>query len=164
MAVSFVQVSGEVMVTYSAAQLKYTIRPVSQALPFGQPPVAKTAQLVFAVGGKADSVKLASKYIVPNIGRKVMEFGEDPSKASAFKLIGNSFILSTVEMVSESMTLAEKAGIGADRVLEWINDFYPGMFLIRRDKASDFLTVWPPCISSIGDQLRQQSGQPQVRG
>lgn len=55
-----------------------------------------------------------------------MDFGEDPAKAATFKLIGNSMILSTVEMLSETMTLADKTGIGADRVLEWIKDFYPG--------------------------------------
>lgn len=95
------------------------------ALPFGQPPVAKTAQLAFAIGGEKESVAKAKQYIVPHIGRMVLEFGEDPSKASTFKLIGNSIILSTVEMMTESMTLAEKTGIGADRVLEWVEAFYP---------------------------------------
>lgn len=95
------------------------------ALPFGQPPVAKTAQLAFAIAGEKQSVETAKQYIVPHIGRMVLEFGEDPSKASTFKLIGNSIILSTVEMMTESMTLAEKTGIGADRVLEWVEAFYP---------------------------------------
>lgn len=34
-------------------------------------------------------------------------------------------ILSLVETISETMTLSEKAGISSDRVLEWINLFYP---------------------------------------
>lgn len=55
-----------------------------------------------------------------------MDFGQDPAKATTFKLIGNSIVLSTVEMLSESMTLADKTGIGADRVLEWVKEFYPG--------------------------------------
>lgn len=53
------------------------------------------------------------------------DFGEDPSKASTFKLIGNSMIISTLEMLSETMTLADKTGIGSERVLDWIKDFYP---------------------------------------
>lgn len=95
------------------------------ALPFGQPPVAKTAQLAFAIAGEKEAVKKAKGLIVPHIGRMVLEFGTDPAKASTFKLIGNSIILSTVEMMTESMTLAEKTGIGADRVLEWVEAFYP---------------------------------------
>lgn len=55
-----------------------------------------------------------------------MDFGKEASKAASFKLIGNSMILSTIEMLSETMTLAEKNGIGSNRVLEWIKDFYPG--------------------------------------
>jgi 3-hydroxyisobutyrate dehydrogenase-like beta-hydroxyacid dehydrogenase len=34
-------------------------------------------------------------------------------------------IISTLEMLSETMTLADKTGVGSDRVLEWIKDFYP---------------------------------------
>jgi 3-hydroxyisobutyrate dehydrogenase-like beta-hydroxyacid dehydrogenase len=55
-----------------------------------------------------------------------MDFGEEADKASTFKLIGNSMIISTLEMLSETMTLADKTGVGSDRVLEWIKDFYPG--------------------------------------
>ncbi|UZJ55108.1 hypothetical protein CBS101457_004428 [Exobasidium rhododendri] len=95
------------------------------APPFGPPPMAKTASLVFAIGGAAEARKGVEQYMVPSMARKSMDFGADPSKAANFKLIGNSVILSTVEMLSESMTLADKTGIGADRVLEWVKDFFP---------------------------------------
>lgn len=76
-----------------------------------------------------------------------MKFGEKAAKAVEFKLIGNSMILSTVEMLSETMTLAEKTGIGADRVLEWIKIFYPG----ERQSSLlclDLLTLIYLCVDS----------------
>lgn len=41
------------------------------------------------------------------------------------KLIGNSIILSTIEMLAESMTLADKTGVGAESVAEFIKEFFP---------------------------------------
>lgn len=55
-----------------------------------------------------------------------MDLGQEAYKASTLKLLGNSMILSTVEMLAESMTLAEKTGIQSETVLEWIKLFFPG--------------------------------------
>lgn len=57
---------------------------------------------------------------------KTMDLGQEAYKASTLKLLGNSMILSTVEMLAESMTLAEKTGIQSETVLEWIKLFFPG--------------------------------------
>lgn len=92
---------------------------------FGPPPMAGSAQLVFAVAGPYNSKKFASQFLVPAMGRKIMDFGGNPERAASFKLIGNSIIVSTIEMLSETMTLADKTGVGSDRVLEWVQEFYP---------------------------------------
>ncbi|PWN90279.1 NAD(P)-binding protein [Acaromyces ingoldii] len=96
-----------------------------QAPVFGPPPMAKSASLVYVIAGAKEPRAVVEPYLVPSTGRKIMDFGDDVTKASAFKLIGNSIVLSTVEMLAETMTLADKAGIGADRVQEWIELFYP---------------------------------------
>lgn len=54
------------------------------------------------------------------------------------KLIGNSIILSTIEMLSESMTLAEKTGVGADSVAEWIKEFFPAPSAIGYSQKVSF--------------------------
>ncbi|KAN0064797.1 hypothetical protein ACQY0O_001854 [Thecaphora frezii] len=92
---------------------------------FGPPPLAAEAKLVFAVAGPHNSKKWVSQFLVPAMGRKIMDFGSDPERAASFKLIGNSLIVSTIEMLSETMTLADKTGVGAERLYEFLEEFYP---------------------------------------
>lgn len=92
---------------------------------FGPPPMAEAGKLVFAVAGPYNSKKFASQFLVPAMGRKIMDFGSNPERAASFKLIGNSIIVSTIEMLSEAMTLADKTGVGSDRLYEWLEEFYP---------------------------------------
>lgn len=96
-----------------------------QAPAFGPPPMAKGGQLVFAVAGPHQSKKFVAQFLVPGMGRKIMDFGSNCETASSFKLIGNSLILSTIEMLSECMTLAEKTGCGAERFSEFVSEFFP---------------------------------------
>ncbi|CAO1634943.1 unnamed protein product [Parajaminaea phylloscopi] len=92
---------------------------------FGPPPMAAAGTLVFAIAGPHVAKKFLVQFLVPGVGRKVMDFGSNPERAASFKLIGNSVILSLIEMLSESMTLAEKTGVGADRLYEFIEEFFP---------------------------------------
>jgi hypothetical protein len=41
-------------------------------------------------------------------------------KAPTFKLIGNSLVLGSLELIAEAYTIAEKSGIGQDLVYEYI--------------------------------------------
>ena len=43
-----------------------------------------------------------------------------PFKAPTFKLIGNSLVLGSLELIAEAYTIAEKSGIGQDLVYEYI--------------------------------------------
>ncbi|PWN50511.1 6-phosphogluconate dehydrogenase C-terminal domain-like protein [Violaceomyces palustris] len=92
---------------------------------FGPPPMAEAAKLVFAVAGPYNSKKHVSQFLVPAMGRKIMDFGSNPERAASFKLIGNSIIISTIEMLSETMTLADKTGVGSERLYEFLEEFYP---------------------------------------
>lgn len=60
---------------------------------FGPPPLAKTAGLIIVLAGNAHAKKHVAGVLVPAIGRKIMDMGNDVEKASKFKLIGNSMIL-----------------------------------------------------------------------
>ncbi|KAF8336454.1 NAD(P)-binding protein [Cantharellus anzutake] len=80
---------------------------------FGAPPAADAAKLIVVLGGDYESRKEIAYLMVPSVGRKAIDLGENVEKPSALKLIGNSFILGTIELLAETMTLAEKSGVGA---------------------------------------------------
>lgn len=52
-------------------------------------------------------------------------------KAPTFKLLGNSLILGSIELIAESMTLADKSGCGSDKMFEFIQDFFPAPPLLN---------------------------------
>lgn len=113
------ETTGELERLVSSAPGRYFVA----APAFGPPPMAADGTLVFAIAGSYAAKKFLSQFLVPGVGRKVMDFGSNPERAASFKLIGNSLILSTIEMLSEGMTLAEKTGVGADRYFEFIQEF-----------------------------------------
>lgn len=92
---------------------------------FGPPPSARAGTLLFAIAGTYASKQALAPFCVPHMGRKILDFGSDPEKATTFKLIGNSMILGTIELLSETMTLADKTGVGSDRFYEFIQEFFP---------------------------------------
>ena len=86
------------------------------------------------MSGDYQSKKEVAPYLVPAVGRKIVDLGGNVEKggcvvfvasrpynpyifkAPTFKLVGNSMILGTIEIMSEAYTLAEKSGIGADNM------------------------------------------------
>ncbi|KAG6830893.1 hypothetical protein H0H92_014044 [Tricholoma furcatifolium] len=96
---------------------------------FGAPAVAAKGQLVVVMSGDYRSKKEIAYLLVPGIGRKVVDLGGNLEKGLSwrcyklllshtptFKLIGNSMILGTLEILAEAYTLAEKSGIDAENV------------------------------------------------
>lgn len=101
---------------------------------FGTPFVAAAAQLVIVMSGDYRSKKEVAHMLVPAVGKKVIDLGGNIAQgntsficgahsatevipvACTFKLIGNSMILGTLEILAESYTLAEKSGIAASEV------------------------------------------------
>ncbi|KAL0951668.1 hypothetical protein HGRIS_008347 [Hohenbuehelia grisea] len=92
---------------------------------FGNPAVADKAQLLIVMSGDYRSKKEIAYLLVPAVGRKVFDLGGNIEKAPTFKLIGNSMILGTLEVLAESFTLAEKSGIGSSLVLDLVKDILP---------------------------------------
>ncbi|KAJ3721829.1 hypothetical protein C8R42DRAFT_696364 [Lentinula raphanica] len=89
---------------------------------FGRPNVADKAQLLIVMAGEYRSKKEVAYLLVPSVGRKVIDLGENVEKAPTFKLLGNSMILGAVEVIAEAFTLGDKAGIEAGRINELIGD------------------------------------------
>ncbi|KAJ7660129.1 NAD-P-binding protein [Mycena polygramma] len=98
---------------------------------FGTPLVAEAAQLIIVMSGDQQSKAEVAPMLVPAVGRMVIDLGEDLEKAPTFKLIGNSMILGTLEVLAESYTLAEKAGIGASDVHRYVQAMFPAPGMMR---------------------------------
>ncbi|KAJ3829369.1 NAD(P)-binding protein [Lentinula raphanica] len=74
---------------------------------FGRPNVADKAQLLIVMAGEYRSKKEVAYLLVPSVGRKVIDLGENVEKAPTFKLLGNSMILGAVEVIAEAFTLGK---------------------------------------------------------
>ncbi|KAI0384448.1 NAD(P)-binding protein [Hypomontagnella monticulosa] len=92
---------------------------------FGPPAVAKSAGLLVVVSGHEKSRTVVKKYITPTIGKVVIDCGDNTSKGALLKILGNSCILGTIELMSESFTLAEKTGFDAELFYEFIQHWFP---------------------------------------
>jgi 3-hydroxyisobutyrate dehydrogenase-like beta-hydroxyacid dehydrogenase len=107
---------------------------------FGPPPAADKATLVIAMSGDYRSKKEVAFLLVPAVGRKVIDLGENVEKgrnvyergeqtyeseivwvpASTLKLIGNGNLAAALELLAETLTLGEKSGIGQQIVYDLI--------------------------------------------
>jgi 3-hydroxyisobutyrate dehydrogenase-like beta-hydroxyacid dehydrogenase len=87
---------------------------------FGPPAAAKSAGLLVAISGDLDAQQVVKQYIVPTLGKATIDCGEDPTKGAMLKILGNNCILGTIELLSESFTLAEKTGFDVDLFYQFI--------------------------------------------
>ncbi|CAE7140915.1 unnamed protein product [Rhizoctonia solani] len=101
---------------------------------FGPPALAEQGKLVSALAGHYKSKKEVAYILVPSVARKVIDLGGNVEKAAAMKLIGNSFILGALELIAETQTLADKAGVGAEQVDSFLNDMFPVPLLVNYSK------------------------------
>jgi len=92
---------------------------------FGPPAMADKATLIVLLSGDYRSKKEVAYTLVPAIGRRVIDLGGNVEKAPTFKLIGNSLILGSIELIAESYTIAEKTGVGQELVYEYIKEMFP---------------------------------------
>lgn len=110
--------------TIQGAGAKFVACPV-----FGAPAMADNGQLVCVLAGPADLVDKVKPYTTGVMGRAVIDYsGEPHGSATRLKIIGNTFILSMVETLSEGHTLAEKSGLGSDRLHQFIETMFPGPY------------------------------------
>jgi len=92
---------------------------------FGNPPVADKAQLLCVMSGDFRSKKEVAYLLVPSVGRKIIDLGGNIEKAPTLKLLGNSLILGSLEVMAEALTLGEKTGIGSDTAYQLMKEIIP---------------------------------------
>src|SRR5581483_1598457 len=104
---------------YSAQGVHFVAAPV-----FGRPEAAAAAQLWICPAGPPEAIERCRPLFMA-MGQGVVTVGTEPHLASVLKLVGNFFVISAIETLSEAFTLAEKSGLKVDTVLEVINALLP---------------------------------------
>ncbi|OKL57293.1 hypothetical protein UA08_07509 [Talaromyces atroroseus] len=115
---------------------------------FGVPAMAEAGLLICVLAGHKNDVTKILPYTIGVMARANIDLTydddvnatQDIGKASTFKLIGNSFILSFVEQLGEGLTLAEKAGVGIDPLKQWMELMFPGPLpkYVERMQTGDY--------------------------
>ncbi|PRP88763.1 hypothetical protein PROFUN_00231 [Planoprotostelium fungivorum] len=109
---------------------------------FGPPAAAASATLLVLLSGRQDIREKLRSLFVPTIGRAALDLGEDITKASKMKLVGNYFILSLQSIIAEGLTLGEKCGLGEEQVVDYLEAFFPNTVLpvyAKRMNRNEFL-------------------------
>jgi 3-hydroxyisobutyrate dehydrogenase-like beta-hydroxyacid dehydrogenase len=111
--------------THAANGVGYVAAPV-----FGRPDAAAAKQLWIIPGGAAAEVERCAA-IFAALGQGVFPMGTAP-QASLAKLLGNFMIAGTIEMLGESLTAAEKAGLDPGGFLAMLTGTLFGAPVVRR--------------------------------
>ncbi|KAF9207951.1 hypothetical protein BGZ49_010147 [Haplosporangium sp. Z 27] len=92
---------------------------------FGRPALAKAAKLLWVTSGDEKAIKKLCLYFTTMSKSIIHLKTSDVSRASSFKLVGNFFMVGTLELLAEGLTLAEKADVDQESVLKFIEAFFP---------------------------------------
>ncbi len=87
---------------------------------FGRPEAAAAKKLWICVSGD-QKTKDAAKPILDNLGQGIIDFGESAGGANVVKIAGNFMIMSSMEIMAEAYTLAEKNGLDRIKVAEFFS-------------------------------------------
>ncbi|KAF8522853.1 NAD-P-binding protein [Gautieria morchelliformis] len=112
--------SGELYTLMSGPHTHFITSPV-----LGPPPAADAAQLIIVMAGDVRAKREIAYLFVPAVGKKVIDVGGNVEKAPTLKLLGNSLLIGSIELMGEVMTLADKSGVGIDHVERLMNDIFP---------------------------------------
>ncbi|KAF9365839.1 hypothetical protein BGX34_008050 [Mortierella sp. NVP85] len=92
---------------------------------FGRPPVAKAAKLIWVTSGDEKAIKKLCLYFTTMSKSIIHLKTTDVARACSFKLVGNFFVVGTMELLAEGLSLAEKAEVDQESVLKFIEAFFP---------------------------------------
>lgn len=111
--------SKELAQRYQERGVHYLASPV-----FGRPDAAAAAKLWICPAGPSDLIERC-RSLFNVMGQGVIVVGAEPHLANVLKLVGNFFVVSAIETLSEAFTLAEKAGLEVERVLDLVKALLP---------------------------------------
>ncbi|KAG0013377.1 hypothetical protein BGZ81_001053 [Podila clonocystis] len=92
---------------------------------FGRPPVAKAAKLVWVTSGDEKAIKKMCLYFTTMSKSIIHLKTTNVASACSFKLIGNFFVVGSMELLAEGLTLAEKADVSQESILKFVEAFFP---------------------------------------
>ena len=96
---------------------------------FGPPSAAEAGQLVCVLAGPASAVQRVAPYCQGVMGKANIVYSDEAQdKASMLKIIGNIFLLNLLEALSDGHTLAEKSGLGSEKMHQFFTVMYPGPY------------------------------------
>ena len=108
---------------------------------FGAPAMADAGQLICVIAGKSEAVQKVMPYCKGVMGRANIDFsGQEPSKATLLKVVGNTFVVGMLNTLSEGHVLAEKSGLGMDELHKFVEVMFPGPYTAysNRIKSGDY--------------------------
>ncbi|KAF9967386.1 hypothetical protein BGZ70_009784 [Mortierella alpina] len=105
-----------------ATQLRERLAPLPQHTylqcpVFGRPSAAKAAKLIWVTSGDEKAIKKMCLYFTTMSKSIIHLKTTDVAKAASFKLVGNFFVVGTLELLAEGLSLAEKADVEQEPVL-----------------------------------------------
>lgn len=113
---------------------------------FGAPAVAEAGMLVAIAAGPAAAVQKLRPYLTGVMARATLDFsGEEPGKASCLKVIGCTMLLNMIEALAEGHVLAEKTGLGPERLHLFVEEMFGGAYAAysKRMLSGDYFTREP---------------------
>ncbi|WVQ99436.1 hypothetical protein IAU59_006571 [Kwoniella sp. CBS 9459] len=112
--------SGQLAEQAKAAGATYIASPV-----FGRPPAAEAAKLLIVLSGDQATKDLVRPVLVPALGDRLVDIGEDVRKASALKSMGNMLLLGFIELLGEAYALGDSVDIDPAVFNDFITQFMP---------------------------------------
>ena len=94
---------------------------------FGSASMADAGQLINVIAGNTEAVKKILPFCKGVISRETIDIsGQGPELGALLKIIGNTVVLNIVIALAEGHVLAEKMGLGQDRLHKFIQVIFPG--------------------------------------
>ena len=87
---------------------------------------AAAAKLLIYLAGPA-RVRERCRPLLAVLGQGVIVVGDEPHLANVLKLVTNFMVVAVNETLSEAFTLAEKAGLKSEPVLEMLQVLFPSL-------------------------------------
>ncbi len=106
----------------------------------GRPEHAATGKLLIYPAGPEEVIERC-RPLFNVMGQRVIVVGEEPHLANVMKLVTNFIVYSLNETLSETFTLAEKAGLKSEHILEMLQVLFPSPIIqlyARRISQHDF--------------------------
>jgi 3-hydroxyisobutyrate dehydrogenase-like beta-hydroxyacid dehydrogenase len=112
------RLSNQLDLMHAAANAHYLAGPV-----VGRPSAAQAAQLLTFVGGDPERIEEV-RPVVATYAPVIIFAGKRPGLANTAKLIANFLGASAIDLIGQSLALAEKSGLSQDLVLQMLSGFF----------------------------------------